>query len=427
MLYYIFRPIIRIVLRSYFRKIYYTNEQRVPNGVPKMFAINHPTSFIDPIILATHSSSVFHFILRGDVYRSPKIVQWALSSINCIPIFRKSEGFQGMRKNQSTFEYCNRLWYQGKNIQVLVEGHTKHEKRLRPIAKGPARMVLDYYDNYKDESFVIIPVGVNYTNSHSCRSQLMVDFGEPIYLKEYIEAFKENDRKAVRQITQKIQKELRKRVIHVNNPDDDKMVNQILDIHRNTRVIKLPTVDRMDEQSLLNEWNTVENINKLENAEKESLKETVNKYFEKLQNLNLKDKGVAKPNMSNFGNLLLLILGLIPFLIGALFHVLVLWFGTYLADKFAKKIEFHASIRVGGFVVGGLVYYLLWLIALLFIGNWWLIGCLFLMPIFLRFALHYGDLFRSFSQSRRFNKLSKTDQDLLLKSRKTIIKLTSFQ
>ncbi|RMG88435.1 MAG: hypothetical protein D6714_00690, partial [Bacteroidetes bacterium] len=180
MLYYIIRPIVRLALMVYFRKIFFTNERRVPTGMPLMFAVNHPTSFIDPILLACFSSRVFHFILRGDVYRSPKIVQWALRSINCIPIYRSSEGFNNVKKNHQTFEYCHELWHAGAGIQVLVEGRTKHEKRLRPIAKGPARMILGYFEKYGDDRFAIVPVGVNYSDSDQFRSFVYVDFGDPI-------------------------------------------------------------------------------------------------------------------------------------------------------------------------------------------------------------------------------------------------------
>lgn len=428
MLYYIFRPIIRLVLRAYFRKIYYTNEHKVPKGLPKMYALNHPTSFIDPIVLATHSNEKFNFILRGDVYRSPKIVQWALRSINCIPIFRQSEGFKDMRKNQMTFEYCFDLWKKKENIQVLVEGHTKHEKRLRPIAKGPARMILGYYEKYKDENFAIIPVGLNYTDSHEARSNLMIDFGEPVYLKEFLPAYEENERKAIREITQRIQKDMRSRIIHVQDPEDDDLANKILDIYRNKQPFSaLPVVERKDEKPLFSEWNIIEKLNEMEEDTKKDLRNNVNSYFQKLEKLNLRDIGVAKPERASFFNSIMLVLGFLPGLISAIFHAPVYFIGKKVADKVVKKIEFHASVRIGVWVFGGLIYYLLWLIPLLIIGNWWLVGGLFLMPLLGRIWVLVWDGFCEFRQGLKFNNLKKNVRQELKEDREKIMNLISVE
>ncbi|MFK7806382.1 MAG: hypothetical protein AB8F74_01150, partial [Saprospiraceae bacterium] len=62
MLYRITRPFAQIAIRTTFRKIYFTNEERIPWDKPVILAINHPTIFIEPCLLATHLDEPLHFL-----------------------------------------------------------------------------------------------------------------------------------------------------------------------------------------------------------------------------------------------------------------------------------------------------------------------------------------------------------------------------
>lgn len=423
MLYHLLRPVIHFAFKVNFRKVYFLGWKNFPKKkIPTLVALNHPTSFLDPIYIAGNALPVFHFLLRGDMFRSSKIVQWALRSMNTIPIFRSREGFEGLRKNQAIFEYVNTLWNKNKNVMILVEGETKHEKRLRPIQKGPARMALSFYEKFKKEDFAFVPVGVNYTDSDKFRSYATIEFGEPFYLSEYKEAIEENDRKAVRLITERIKKEMRKLVIHIEDKEDDEFVNALLDINRNNLNIPIfPIVERRNNDLVKSEYNMVEHINGMEGEEKEALKNKTIDYINILKQNKLEDIGVKNPDKANLVNSIKLILGFIPYLIGYAFNSLPLIIARNFANKKVKKIEFNASVRVAVGMVLYFIYFLIWLISLLIIGNWWLIGGLFFLTFILsRFSLIYFDFKNEYQQAKIYGRLSEEMKNQLNQLRKDL-------
>ena len=209
MLYYFVKYPMSFAFLIYFRKVFRANLHTVPKGKPVIFAVNHPTAFIDPVMVATYMGPTVHFILRGDVFTS-RIIKWILASLRTVPIFRFRDGFESLRRNQETFDFCYRLLRDNKPVLILAEGHVLHAKRLKPVQKGVARMAFGAYDAYGQEDTLIVPVGVNYTDSDRFRSYAMIEYGEAIALKDYLELYREDERKAIKQLTDEIQKRMRR-------------------------------------------------------------------------------------------------------------------------------------------------------------------------------------------------------------------------
>ncbi len=421
-LYQILRPIIHFAFRVNFKKVYFLGWKNFPKEkIPTLVALNHPTSFLDPIFIAGNSIPQFHFILRGDMFKASAIVRWALRSIRTIPIFRSRDGFEGMRKNQAIFEYVNTLWNKNRNIIILVEGEVKHVKRLRTIQKGPARMALNFYEKYKNENLAFVPVCVNYTDSHKFRSYAMIEFGKPFYLKDYLDAYKENDRKAIRLITQRIKEEMKKLVIHIDKSEDDDFVNGLLEVNRNNMDIPIfPVVDRKTSTMAHEEIKIAQEVNNLDADEKTDLKSKTLKYLKLLSENSIEDVAVAKPSKACFVNYIYLILGYVPFLIAYIFHCPPLLFAKYFADKKVKKIEFHASVKIGVGMVLYFLYLLVWIISLIIIGNWWLIGALIIILLLGRFALIYRDFWEEVVLAKKFKSLNLEIQSKLISLRTEI-------
>ncbi|RMG77436.1 MAG: hypothetical protein D6714_19825, partial [Bacteroidetes bacterium] len=248
----------------------------------------------------------------------------------------------------------------------------------------------------------------------------------PIPLKDFIEAYRENDRKAIRQITLAIEKGLRARVIHVEDPADDTFVNQLLDLHRNAQKIpRFPLVERQNDALFKSEWALTEWVNQLPEPRKNTLKKQVADYFRDLKTHRVADFGVARPDRVSLANALFLVLGFLPFLAGFVFHFLPLWGAVKIADKTVRKIEFHASVRIGAGVALGLVYYLLWLAVLLFAGGIsWALGLL-AAPFVGMFAVIWYDLWREFRAALAFNRLPENTRVALQNARQSILNACS--
>ncbi|RMF28723.1 MAG: hypothetical protein D6765_05605, partial [Bacteroidetes bacterium] len=158
MFYPLLKFLVHWALKVYFRKIHFSGRERLPADRPLLLAVNHPTAFIDPILIPVYVRPVLHFILRGDFFSSP-LKSWFLRQVNTIPIFRFRDrnGFEGLRKNREILDACAEMLHRGKHILILAEGVARHEKRLRPIQKGVARMAFRTFERFGDERLAIVP------------------------------------------------------------------------------------------------------------------------------------------------------------------------------------------------------------------------------------------------------------------------------
>ena len=416
MLYYFVKYLSNIGFRVNFKKVFFHYQEKIPNDKPVIFAVNHPTAFIDPVLIGSYYTRATHFIVRGDVFKG-KLILAILKGLKMLPIFRFRDGYSNLKNNQATMDLVYRKLAKKRCILILAEGATKHEKRLRPIQKGTARMAFGATEIYKDLDILIVPVGVNYTDSDAFRSFVVVELGKPISLSEYESAHQENPRKAIKKLTDRIEKEMRALVIHIEKEADDPWVNRILDIQRND--FKYPLFPIFSNSSML--WNTeykaVESMNAFSDEQKEKIQATLKAYDQKLDDLKVKDRGVARPAAFNFLNTLFLILGFIPFLVGYVFNYLPMWVAENTAKRKVKKIEFYSSVRFGAGIVGYFIYWLTLLIVSLIVGNKWGIGLVLLLPFLGYFVLIYKELFENWNVARKFKALDKKDQQDLIKER----------
>lgn len=422
MLYYVVKYLSRIGFRAFFRKIYFSNHETIQDDKPIIFAVNHPTAFLDPVLVGTFLGPIVHFIVRGDIFNS-KIIRAILASLKMYPIFRFRDGYASLKNNQATMDFCYEILKRGDNILILVEGQTKHEKRLRPVQKGAARMAFETIEKFGELDILVIPVGVNYSDSHRFRSEVMIEIGETIPLKKFIQLYRENPRKAVNELTETISVELRKHVIHVDDEGDDELVNQLLFIQRNDIEKSVLPVFSTSNVLLKKEYHTVETINKMDAEKKTALNNAVKDYQKELDRHALQDVGIAQSQKYNFINTILIALGFIPFLASAIANGLPLLLAKKFADRKVKKIEFHSSVRYGLGLVAYLIYWLIFFVIALVSGNKIFQFAVLAAPFFGFFSLFYDEWLVQWKAARKFQRLPSEVKSLLRQKRATIFEI----
>jgi len=282
-------------------------------------------------------------------------------------------------------------------------------------------MVFKFYETTKRDDLAIVNAGVNYTNSTKYRSDMMVDFAEPIWLKDYIDLYQEHDRKAINKLTKDIKTGLQERVVHIAKEADDDLVNSVLDIHRNSRKTTVFPILEDNFQPLKEEIEIAQKINELAEEEKGDLQKNVTNYFEKLKTAKVEDEGVAKPNFGHFGNLLFLILGAIPAILGYLLNALPIRLADNKAHKMADGTESLASLRPALGMIAYFLYFLILLLIVAIFGNkWWFLG-LFSMPFLGYFYIMWDELGQKWGQARSFLKLKEIEQKEILEARKKVL------
>jgi 1-acyl-sn-glycerol-3-phosphate acyltransferase len=381
MLYQIAKPLAHVAFSIYFRKIFFSNVQNIPKDKPVILALNHPTAFVEPCIVASFQDRPLNFLARGDFFANPFFAK-VLADFNIIPIYRIQDGGYGkLKANYESFKECYQAFSEEKVVLIMAEGGTEHEKRLRPLKKGTARLAFGALDHQPDLDLYIVPVGVNYTKAEEMRRIAMLNFAPPIRIQDYRKIHEEAPAKAIREVTGELKKKLSANVIQIEKGEED-WVDFLLEINRNEWE-NLHSKEMNDSSKLLkSEVALAEKISNLTPNEKAIFKSQTVDYQHFLNKNNLQDLGFAANNFADLTNKLILLFISPMALIGFLLNWLPMW----LAGKAAKSLipndlTFEIPIKITLAIVFYAVYLMIFLVIGLIKGVYLWLPLIFVIPI----------------------------------------------
>ncbi|MFN8357964.1 MAG: 1-acyl-sn-glycerol-3-phosphate acyltransferase [Spirosomataceae bacterium] len=377
MIYRFFHTILQPAIRAWFKRVYLTNVERIPASNPVMFACNHPSSAMDGILLALMLRRPLHFLARSDVFNAPWKRKF-LGAIHLLPIYRMQEGYENLTKNDDTFSECFDLFRRNGTIIIFPEGFNVHEKRLRPLKKGAAKLALQAQEAISQDLY-IVPVGINYTDAPYPRTEVMVNFGEPILVKEYMNLYQEAKPKAITQLTRQLAEHIAPEVIHQNHGTEP-LAEHCLTLRRPHWDWSGGDIARLRaEQQICQQVNQLYQENP---ALYQSLLGEADAYQAALDKAYVTDLQVVRSQQPTAWLWWLLrMVGLPLTWLGKAVNFLPLYLAHRLTIQKVKLVEFVATVRF----VASAVFYLLYLLVLLDISacfGWlWVVGLLALLSV----------------------------------------------
>lgn len=436
MLYYLLKPIVRI-----FYKIYYQLDVRgvdgLPDNKPLVLIPNHVNGFIDPVVTALFSKQKIRFFARGDVFKG-RFVKWLLNDLNISPMYRMSEGYSEVKKNDKTFEECRRLLTEGKSILIFPEGICIQERRIQKLKKGLARIVLGVEEELVNkEDIQVIPIGLNYSNASRFRSRLLLRFGEPIPLSQFHARYASDKVKTINECTQFIEGKMRELIVEIENPANDRLYEALTEVYTKQWMEEsgLPVSDQLEEHeknkllaAMLN------NLQKSNPAKVEALEAIVLPYLSDLKRLGLRDHllrrdALSKMNLqSTLGDFFKLWFGLPVYWIGLLLNYPPYRLARRMADEKAKTIVFYSSVFANLAMFFWIPYYLLQLLFLAQVfHSWWLLlAWALLVPLSGLFVIRfYSVRKKAFGRWKLLGlvKKNKAEAERLIYAREEIVEL----
>lgn len=371
MLYAAVRPIATLGLKYYFRRIDLANKHRIPKNAAVIIAANHPTTFIEPCVLACFLDEPLHFLARGDFFKN-KIAARLLRGVHIIPVFRMRDGgFSGIKNNFESFNRSFQVLARKKHLMILAEGRCIHEKRLRPIRKGTARIALGALDNTNLEEVYIIPVGVNFTYADRLRSDVMINCGEPILASDYLADFQESATPAINALTAELRARLSQEVIIIEKIEDEPLAENLLRLYRTESGYPPKPEIGSSSAQLQGEKAIANAVNTLDESEKASLTLKTHDYFSRLERMRINDEALAGKYQKSQRKTSSVLLGLLPALFLLLWHVPIGIFTQWFSGVKIKSVEFAGPVRWAGLMVSYLLYVLLWIVLSLALWSWW--------------------------------------------------------
>jgi 1-acyl-sn-glycerol-3-phosphate acyltransferase len=418
LLYFLVKIFAQYSLRIYFPRILKINAPKKLFG-RTIYVSNHPSSFMDPIVVGTLQRPIVFFMTRSDIFTP--VMKPILWMTQMLPIYRQLDGDGAVGKNAAVFKTTSNVLSFGRNLLIFGEGFTDDIfiRRLKPIKKGAARIGFSALDSMKWKKKVYVAcIGINYGDPKHLGSDVVVNNSERFCLNEYEEMYRENPNKAITEVTRRIESMMKPLITHVENKDWAPFHEHITRIRRNGLNPEDVDLSISLRQRYKNSQNLADWINKqdLENPELIALKNQADTYFRLQKRLGLKEKYVyelQKTGSLNTTNHLMYLILIAPIFILASLHLGPIYvLVKRMTEKMFKRSVFWSSVKMMlGMLFMALVNWpiVTFLNNYLFHNGWVALIYFLTIPLFGVAAYHYKAHFIALKTKNKLNRMDLKD------------------
>lgn len=160
------------------------SENIPPDGVPTIFAGNHPNMITDAFLIGISSGRLdTHFWVKATAFRG--LAGKFLRLVGGVPVMRKQDAAE-LKSGQNTdelFASSVQELASGDNFIIFPEGTSYTEPHMIPLKTGVAKVALAF-QKQTGKPCTIVPVGINYLRKEKFRSAVTIEFGAPIFVTE---------------------------------------------------------------------------------------------------------------------------------------------------------------------------------------------------------------------------------------------------
>ena len=337
--------LIRIITSTFFRRIDVVGIENVPEDGAVIFAGNHPNALMDGWLLTAKCGRwPLHFVANAKLWKYRMLVP-ILNATGAVPVYRREE-HGGEVNNEKAFETLYKVIETGNCMGIFPEGVSHAESKMFKLKTGAARIALTVAARGKT-GVMIIPCGLNYIHRHRFRSQVLIEFGQPIVIDDYwVAQFREDNQGAARKLTDHLAGALTG--VTLNAPDW-----RTLRFAQTARRLYKPSsaVLSPGEYVELNRRFIERHLEIARDPEMATFQDAVEDYQARLDMLGLKDHQLRKSITLGdaFRKIIfraLIMLVLLPLAIpGALLHLPVGWIAAVVGERFSYEMDDIAHSR----------------------------------------------------------------------------------
>ncbi|MBN2236039.1 MAG: 1-acyl-sn-glycerol-3-phosphate acyltransferase [Bacteroidales bacterium] len=403
----------------FYRRVVIQNLDRVPQNAHLIFTGNHQNALMDALVFLFGVKSRLVFMARSDLFRNKRLAA-ILYFFRMLPIFRIRDGYSEVKKNDSIFLKTIEVIKSKIGLVIMAEGNHGDKRKLRPLKKGFARIAFQTEEaNNFTLNMQIIPVGIDYSVYENYRTELLINFGNPILVSDYYEAYKLNPAIAINQIKDDLAEKLKPLMVQISSEDYYDLFNELREIYKHEMVDKLglPSVKQpfklQCDQTLIEKLSVFEEHH---SNEMEAFQQLVLRYRDEVKKARLDYETVQKTRISVLAlslRFVVLLAGLPLFILGWLLNYLPFGIANWTASKM-KDVQFHSSVK---FVVSLFLYPLLHLLATLLVWIFakdgrYTLGFYLIMPVLGIFARYYWEFLQRTLKSFSWYRMRKSNSAL---------------
>ncbi len=395
------------------KKIIISGKEKIPRNKPIVFAPNHQNALSDPMAVLLHTRFQPVWLARADIFGKSKVVDAILKFLKIMPVYRLRDGKENLEKNEQTFAGSIKVLEHNFALALFPEAAHSAKRQMLAHKKAVPRIAFMAEEKTGNQLDIqIVPTGIYYSHYWKFNRTVIVNFGEPIAVKDFMKTYDENPTTAVIALKNKIYDAILPLIVNIKSKKYYDAFEQIREVYGrhflNRQQLKASTLNLFRSDQKL-----VSRLDELETTlpeETEKLVASVNHYNQFLKQLKLRNRLVDKTG-NNAGIILLNAVVLLTtsplFLYGFIFNAVPF----FLIDRTVRKKLKDKSFWSTFFLVAGIVlfpvFYLLELLAVAwFIPGFWLkIAFLASLPFAGKIAFNWYVLLRKTIGRCRFLRL----------------------
>ena len=377
--YWLLKQYVRFADWFILKKIIITGKKNIPLNKPVIFSPNHQNALSDPLAVLLYTRYQPVWLGRADIFGKSKIVDNILRFMKIVPVYRLRDGKENLEKNGYTFDVSVKVLENNFALALFPEAAHSAKRQMLVHKKAVPRiafMAEEKSDRHLD--IQVIPAGIYYSHYWKFNRSVIINFGEPVRVSDYLEMYKRNPTAAAIAMKAKIYEAMLPLVINIASTKHYHGFEKIREIY-GKHFLKRQQKDFSTLNLFKSDQYLVRQLDDMEKNHPEETEQLVQEainYYEEVKKSGLRSWLLDSSQIHLpiiLANLILLITGLPLFLYGFIFNAIPF----FLIDRVVRKKVNDKSFWSTFFLVAGIVafplFYLLEFLAVVwFIPGFWL-------------------------------------------------------
>ena len=331
--------------RRSFTRFHVIGKENIPHEGAVVFGANHCNTLMDALVLLATSWRKKVFIARGDIFKNPhtaKILKW----LRILPIFRIRDGIGAVRdKNGDTIDQAIDVIHDEVPLYLFPEAAHRTKHSLRQLSKGIFHIAIEANKQFGHEKPVyIVPVGLEYGDYFRFRSTVLVNYGKPINVTEYMKEHEgENEAVIINNLKAMLTERMAELITYIPDDEDYDAIWEMTKI----KAGKLPITQKMQLERNKRKVKEILEFREKEPEKAKALFEKVNEFTKhrKEEGISVKSAAMRNPLWRTLQKTICVLIGL-PFFVAAAVVTSPIWIVAAFILNNLKDKAFRNTVNV---------------------------------------------------------------------------------
>ncbi|WP_340111201.1 1-acyl-sn-glycerol-3-phosphate acyltransferase [Maribellus mangrovi] len=399
--YWVLKNIVRFADLIIHKRITINGKEKIPRDKPILFAPNHQNALSDPMAVLLYTPYQPVWLARADIFKN-KIAAAILRFMKIMPVYRIRDGKDQMANNDTTFNNSIKVLKSNGALALFPEAAHSGKRQMLAHKKAVPRIVF-MAEEKSDENIDIhiIPTGIYYSSYWKFNRSVLVNFGDPVLVNNYLEEYQNNSNAATMALREKLYEEIDKLTINIRSKDHYHDIELIREYY-GKEFLKRQGIKNTPVNLFYSDQKLSRQLDILENEAPEKIKDlahSARKYQKTLRKRHLRNWLLDKPENNALKivvNKLVLIIGLPFFLFGFTFNAIPFFAIDKIVRAKIKDVAFWSTFSLLlGIILFPIIYLLeIWAVSGLIPGTWLKLLFLVSLPFAGKIAFNWFILLR---------------------------------